>query len=51
MEAGVLIEPALGFGQWMLFGVPYAFLHHLGCSLTRVLFRPPGAVLSVERHA
>ena len=45
-------EPALGFGQWMLFGVPYAFLF-LGITwllLTRVLFRLPGAA-SVERHA
>lgn len=45
-------EPPLGFGQWMLFGVPYAliFLLITWLLLTRVLFRLPGAA-SVERHA
>ncbi len=45
-------EPALGFGQWMLFGVPYAilFLAITWLLLTRVLFRLPSAA-SVERHA
>jgi solute carrier family 13 (sodium-dependent dicarboxylate transporter), member 2/3/5 len=45
-------EPAIGFGQWMLFGVPYAllFLFITWLLLTRVLFRLPGAA-AVERHA
>jgi sodium-dependent dicarboxylate transporter 2/3/5 len=45
-------EPAIGFGQWMLFGVPYAllFLFTTWLLLTRVLFRLPGAA-AVERHA
>ena len=46
------LEPALGFGQWMLFGVPYAFLFLTitWLLLTRVLFRLPSGA-SVERHA
>jgi sodium-dependent dicarboxylate transporter 2/3/5 len=45
-------EPALGFGQWMLFGVPYAllFLFITRLLLTRVLFRLPTAAM-VQRHA
>jgi sodium-dependent dicarboxylate transporter 2/3/5 len=45
-------EPAIGFGQWMLFGVPYAllFLFITWLLLTRVLFRLPGAA-AVERRA
>ena len=45
-------EPAIGFGQWMLFGVPYAFLFLLATwlLLTRVLFKLPKAE-AVERRA
>jgi sodium-dependent dicarboxylate transporter 2/3/5 len=45
-------EPAIGFGQWMLFGVPYALLFLLltWWLLTRVLFRLPTAAM-VQRHA
>lgn len=45
-------EPAIGFGQWMLFGVPYALLFLLltWWLLTRVLFRLPQAA-AVERSA
>lgn len=45
-------EPAIGFGQWMLFGVPHAllFLFITWLLLTRVLFRLSGAA-AVDRHA
>lgn len=41
----------IGFGQWMLFGVPYAalFLLFTWLLMTRVLFRLPGKA-SVEKH-
>lgn len=37
-------RPPIGFGQWMLFGVPYAFLFLLltWLLMTRFLFRMPG---------
>ncbi|MBK6829860.1 MAG: anion permease [Flavobacteriales bacterium] len=43
---------AIGFGQWMLFGVPYAgiFLLLTWLLMTRVLFRMPGAA-SVDKGA
>ncbi len=42
----------IGFGQWMLFGVPYATLYLLltWLLLTRVIFRLPGKA-SVQKHA
>ncbi|MEO8587954.1 MAG: SLC13 family permease [Flavobacteriales bacterium] len=42
----------IGFGQWMLFGVPYAVLFMLATwwLMTRVLFRMPGKA-SVQRSA
>lgn len=44
-------RPPIGFGQWMLFGVPFALLYLLltWLLMTRVLFRMPGQ-RSVERH-
>ncbi|HMU13927.1 MAG: DASS family sodium-coupled anion symporter [Bacteroidetes bacterium] len=38
-------RPAIGFGQWMLFGVPYTLLYLLltWLLMTRVLFRMPAA--------
>lgn len=38
-------RPAIGFGQWMLFGVPYAAIYLLltWWLMTRVLFRMPSA--------
>ena len=43
---------AIGFGQWMLFGVPYAILYMLltWLLMTKVLFRMPGPA-SVDKHA
>jgi sodium-dependent dicarboxylate transporter 2/3/5 len=45
-------RPAVGFGQWMLFGVPYALLFLLltWLLMTRVLFKMPGTS-SVDRRA
>ena len=42
----------IGFGQWMLFGVPYAVIYLLltWLLMTRVLFRMPGKA-SVDRSA
>ena len=42
----------IGFGQWMLFGVPYATLYLLltWLLMTRVIFRLPGKA-SVQKHA
>ena len=42
----------IGFGQWMLFGVPYALIYLLltWWLMTRVLFRMPGKA-SVDKHA
>lgn len=43
---------AIGFGQWMLFGVPYAMLYMLltWLLMTKVLFRMPGPA-SVDKRA
>jgi solute carrier family 13 (sodium-dependent dicarboxylate transporter), member 2/3/5 len=43
---------SIGFGQWMLFGVPYAVIYLLltWLLMTRVLFRMPGKA-SVDRSA
>jgi sodium-dependent dicarboxylate transporter 2/3/5 len=45
-------RPAIGFGQWMLFGVPYAMLYLVltWLLMTRLLFRMPGAA-TVDRRA
>lgn len=45
-------RPPIGFGQWMLFGVPYAFLFLLitWWLMTRVLFRMPGKA-SIDHSA
>ncbi len=55
MEQWRLLFPdkaPIGFGQWMLFGVPYAALYLLltWLLLTRVLFQLPGAA-AVHREA
>jgi len=55
MEQWKLLFPeraAIGFGQWMLFGVPYAFMYLLFTWLlmTRVIFRLPGRS-TMDTHA
>ncbi|HRH38656.1 MAG TPA: DASS family sodium-coupled anion symporter, partial [Flavobacteriales bacterium] len=43
---------AIGFGQWMMFGVPYAIIYLLltWLLMTKVIFKLPGKA-SVDRHA
>ncbi|MBL8000437.1 MAG: SLC13/DASS family transporter [Flavobacteriales bacterium] len=44
-------RPVIGFGQWMLFGVPYALIYLVltWLLMTRVVFRLPGRA-TVDRH-
>lgn len=45
-------QPAIGFGQWMLFCTPYAFIYLMltWWLMTRVMFRMPGPATVDRKH-